>query len=199
MLDFLILAYEELAFAMIHNPLAQAIGFLSLALSLISFQMRTRGKILFFQMLASLSCAVSLIMLGGIAGGLLDVIAFSRTVVFSLADRFTWARNILWLPFYFALIITAGILTWEKGSIVTLFAILGTLLSTLALYMKSEKKLRIISLFVGPCWIAYNLIYASCLGILNEIIAMTSIVIALIRNRDKSTLLKTERINTTKD
>ena len=185
MVDFFVLAYKELVYAIIHNPLAQAIGFLSLAFSLISFQMRTRGKILFFQMLASLSCAISLIMLGGVAGGVLDIVAFSRTVVFSLSDRFAWAKSKLWLPFYFVMIITIGILTWEKGGIVTLFAILGTLLSTLALYMKNERNLRIISLFVGPCWIAYNLIYASCFGMLNEIIAITSIIIALIRTRNQ--------------
>ncbi len=185
MVDFFVLAYKELVYAIIHNPLAQAIGFLSLAFSLISFQMRTRGKILFFQMLASLSCAISLIMLGGVAGGVLDIVAFSRTVVFSLSDRFAWAKSKLWLSFYFVMIITIGILTWEKGGIVTLFAILGTLLSTLALYMKNERNLRIISLFVGPCWIAYNLIYASCFGILNEIIATTSIIIALIRTRNQ--------------
>lgn len=184
-LDFFITAYEEMINSFIHNPFAQAIGCLALILSLISFQMKTRSRILFFQMLASLSCATSLIMLGGIAGGLLDVVAFSRTLVFSLGDKYAWARNKLWLPFYFVLIIAVGVITWERGSIVTLFAILGTLLSTVALYMKREKYMRIISLFVGPCWIAYNLIYASCFGILNEIIAMTSIAVALWRMREK--------------
>ena len=184
-LDFFITAYEEMINSFIHNPLAQAIGCLALILSLISFQMKTRSRILFFQMLASLSCATSLIMLGGIAGGLLDVVAFSRTLIFSLGDKYAWARNKLWLPFYFVLIIAVGVITWERGSIVTLFAILGTLLSTVALYMKREKHMRIISLFVGPCWIAYNLIYASCFGILNEIIAMTSIAVALWRMREK--------------
>lgn len=184
-IDFFINAYNEMIDSFIHNPLAQAIGCAALILSLISFQMSTRGRILFFQMLASLSCAVSLVMLGGIAGGILDVVAFSRTLVFSLADRYKWARSKFWLPFYFILIIAVGIFTWESGSIVTLFAILGTLLSTLALYMKSERNMRLISLAVGPMWIIYNLIYSSAFGILNEIIAMTSIIIALVRTREK--------------
>lgn len=187
MVDFFVTAYEQMIDSFINNPIAQAIGCLALVLSLISFQMKTRGAVLIFQMLASFSCAVSLIMLGGIAGGILDVIAFSRTLVFSLSDKYKWAGSRACLFFYFALIIAVGILTWEAGSIATLFAILGTLLSTLALYMKNEQHLRIISLFVGPCWIAYNLIYSSCFGILNEIIAMTSIIIALIRMRGKST------------
>jgi len=187
MADFFVKAYHEMIDSFINNPIAQAIGFLALLLSLISFQMRRRGTVLIFQMLASISCAISLIMLGGIAGGILDLIAFSRTFVFSLSDKYKWAGSRACLFFYFILIIAVGILTWEAGSIATLFAILGTLLSTLALYMKNEQRLRIISLFVGPCWIAYNLIYSSCFGILNEIIAMTSICIALVRMRKKKT------------
>ena len=183
---FFVTAYEQMIDSFENNLVAQMIGLAALLLSLISFQMKTRYAILFFQMLASLSCAVSLIMLGGIAGGILDVVAFSRTLVFSLSNKYKWAGSRVCLFTYFAIIIAVGILTWEKGSIVTLFAILGTLLSTLALYMKSERNIRIISLFVGPCWIAYNLIYSSCFGILNEIIAMTSIIIALIRMRKKS-------------
>ena len=186
MISFFVTAYEQMLDSFINNPLAQAIGLIALLLSLLSFQMKKRKSILLFQMLASLSCAVSLIMLGGIAGGILDVVAFSRTLVFSLSDKYRWAGSRACLFFYFALIILVGILTWEEGSIATLFAILGTLLSTLALYMRSERMIRIISLFVGPCWIIYNLIYSSCFGILNEIIAISSIIIALWRMREKN-------------
>ena len=88
--------------------------------------------------------------------------------------------------FYFAVIIAVGILTGEQGSYVALFAILGTLFSTVSLWMRNEKLLRVIALFAGPCWIIYNLCYSSCFGILNEIVAMTSIIIALIRNSNAS-------------
>ena len=185
--DFFVTAYTEMCDSFVNNPVAQAIGFLSLVLSLVSFQMKTRSQILIFQCMASLSCAVSLIMLGGIAGGILDVVAFSRTLVFSLADRYKWAKCKLWLPFYIVIIIAVGIITWDPTGIGTLFAIAGTLLSTVALYQKSERLMRIISLFVGPCWIIYSLIYSSAFGALNEIIAMTSLIIALVRLRKVDT------------
>ena len=185
--DFFVTAYTEMCDSFVNNPVAQAIGFLSLVLSLVSFQMKTRTQILIFQCMASLSCAVSLIMLGGIAGGILDVVAFSRTLVFSLADRYKWAKCKLWLPFYIILIVAVGIITWDPTGIGTLFAIAGTLLSTVALYQKSERLMRIISLFVGPCWIIYSLIYSSAFGALNEIIAMTSLIIALVRLRKVDT------------
>lgn len=185
MVDFFVTAWYQMIDSFVVNPVAQAIGLLSLILSLISFQQRKRAGIMLFQMGASLSCAVSLIMLGGIAGGILDLIAFSRTVVFSFRDKYKWASSPLWLIFYFAVIIAVGILTGERGSFIVVFAILGTLFSTVSLWMRQEKLMRIIALFAGPCWIAYNLYYSSCFGILNEIIAMTSIIIALIRLRER--------------
>lgn len=180
--QFFVTAGNQLYDAFVGNPIAQAIGLLSLVLSLASFQQKRRSRLMLLQMLASLSCAVSLIMLGGITGGILDLIAFSRTVVFSQRGKHRWADSPLWLVGYIVLIVAVGIITWEQGSIVSLFAILGTVLSTLALYMKEPRLIRLISLLVGPCWIAYNFVYGSAFGILNELIAMTSIIVALVRH-----------------
>ena len=38
-----------------------------------------------------------------------------------------------------------------------------------------------ISLFVGPCWLVYNLIHGAYTGAVNEALAMTSIIIGMIR------------------
>ena len=48
--------------------------------------------------------------------------------------------------------------------------------------MKKEKNIRLISLTVGPCWLVYNLVKGAWSGALNEVLAMTSIVIGLLRN-----------------
>ncbi|MBE7049395.1 MAG: YgjV family protein [Ruminococcaceae bacterium] len=36
--------------------------------------------------------------------------------------------------------------------------------------------------FVSPCWIIYNIVYGAYAGILNELIAVVSIVIGIYRN-----------------
>ena len=170
----------------INNPLAQAIGALAIILSIASFQVKKRSGILIIQCFASLAFSASLIMLGGIVGGILDIISFTRTLVFSLSEKYKWARSKWWLVFYLILIVVVGIITWgDKSSIAPLFAIIGTLLSTVALYVKNENLMRKISLLVGPWWIIYNFIYSSFFGILNELFAITSIIIALIRMREK--------------
>ena len=78
-----------------------------------------------------------------------------------------------------AMIIT-GILTWQNYW--SILPIVGSLLSTLALWMKKAKYIRIISLFVGPCWLIYNAFSGSVGGVITEVIAFCSAVIGVIRH-----------------
>ena len=159
--------------------LTQGIGLFALVLSLLSFQMKKRSALLAMQMTASLLFSLQLFLLEAWTGAVLDLISFVRTLIFSNNTNKKWAQNPLWLIFFAAVMITTGILTWKDY--ISLFAILGSLLSTLALWMKNPKHIRIVCLFVGPCWIVYNTIMGAYTGAINEVIAMTSIIIGLVR------------------
>ena len=76
-------------------------------------------------------------------------------------------------------LIVAGIVTWKN--IYSIFPIIGSLLSTLALWMKTSKKIRLFSLFSGPCWLIYNIVNGAYSAAVNELIAMTSIIIGMVR------------------
>lgn len=167
---------------------AQVIGFIALICSLLSFQQKTRKRIMVFQMTASLLFSAQLFMLGAVTGGCLDLISFIRSLIFSKNDK-EWASSPVWLGVFVGVMIITGIMTWESAW--SLLPIAGSILSTVALWMKSENRIRVISLFVGPCWMVYNIINGAYTGALNEIFAMTSIVIALIRYNGKKTKSET--------
>ncbi len=158
--------------------IAQIIGILGLVCSLLSFQMKKRKWIMAFQMTASLLFSTQLFLLGAITGGCLDMISFFRTIVFSQNGK-KWASSPRWLYAFIAVMILAGIFTWKDAW--DILPIVGSVLSTIALWMKSEKKIRLISLGVGPCWLTYNLVKGAWSGAVNEVLAMTSIVIGLVR------------------
>lgn len=164
------------------NIIAQAIGLIALVFSLASFQFKSRRGIMAAQMTASLLFAVQLFMVGAITGGCLDLISFVRTLIFSNNTK-KWASSKLWLYFFAIVMIITGILTWQDYT--SILAILGSLLSTVALWMKEPKNVRRISLFVGPCWLIYNLIHGAYTGALNELIAMASIIIGIVRHDRK--------------
>ena len=164
------------------NTNAQIIGVFGLICSLLSFQMKNRKWIMAFQMTASLSFSAQLFMLGAITGGCVDMISFIRTMIFSQNSK-KWASSPVWLYVFLGIMIIAGALTWQNAW--DILPIIGSMLSTLALWMKREKHIRLISLSVGPCWLVYNLVKGAWSGALNEVLAMTSIVIGMIRNDTK--------------
>ena len=153
-----------------------------MVLSLLSFQLKKRKHIMLFQMTASLMFSAQLFMVGAITGGCLDMISFIRTLIFANNNK-KWASSKCWLFGFIAVMIATGLLTWKDGW--SVLPIIGSILSTVALWMKQEKHIRLISLTVGPCWMVYNVVTGAYTGALNELLAMTSIVIGLIRHDRK--------------
>ncbi len=79
--------------------------------------------------------------------------------------------------------IAVGVVTWQNAW--SILPMIGSILSTIALWMKKSSQFRLISLFVGPCWLVYNLVIGAYTGALNEVLAMGSIVIGMIRHDRK--------------
>jgi hypothetical protein len=158
---------------------AQIVGLVGIVCSLLSFQQKERKHVMLFQMTASALFCIQLFMVGAITGGCVDSISFVRTAVFSQNDK-KWASSPIWLGVFIVAMIVTGILTWQDGW--SILPIIGSILSTIALWMKKSSHIRVISLFVGPCWLVYNLIHGAYTGALNEVLAMTSIVIGMVRH-----------------
>lgn len=161
------------------NITAQIVGIAGIVLSLLSFQFSKRKHIMLSQMLASLLFSLQLFMVGAITGGCLDLISFVRTLIFSNNTK-QWAKSRLWLFGFILLMIVTGIFTWKDGW--SILPIIGSVLSTVALWMTKEKHIRLISLAVGPCWFVYNIVKGAYTGALNEVFAMISIVIGMLRH-----------------
>lgn len=172
------------------NIAAQIVGIFGIAFSLLSFQLKKRRYIMLFQMTASLMFSAQLFMVGAITGGCLDMISFVRTLIFANNSK-KWASSPLWLVGFIAVMIATGIMTWEN--IWSILPIMGSVLSTVALWMKRERNIRLVSLLVGPCWMIYNVITGAYTGALSEVIAMTSIVIGLLRHDRKKKENTTEK------
>lgn len=159
--------------------IAQIIGGIGIVFSILSFQQKERKYYLLCQIVTLMMFIIQLLMLGGYTGAVVNTISLIRAIVFACSEK-KWASSPA-LPFIFALALTvAGILTWQN--IWSILPIIAALLSTAAQWMKKTKHSRIISLFVSPCWLTYDLIHGSFSGILNEILALTSIIIGIIRH-----------------
>ncbi len=165
------------------NFAAQIVGVFGIVLSLCSFQFKKRKHIMLAQLSASLLFSLQLFMVGAVTGGCLDLISSVRTLVF-MNNQKKWAASPLWLFGFIAVMIATGVATWQSGW--SLLPIIGSGLSTVALWMKKEKHIRLVSLAVGPCWMVYNVVNGAYTGAFNELLAMTSIVVGLLRHDRKT-------------
>ena len=161
---------------------AQLIGIVGIILSVLSFQFKQRKHIMLAQALASLMFVLQFILLNAMIAAFLDFISFIRTLVFANNTK-SWAKSKTWLYGFILIMILSSIFTWND--LWSTLPLMGSILSTIALWMQEEKHIRLISLTVAPCWFIYNLHIGAYTGALNEIIAVTSIAIGLIRNDKK--------------
>ena len=82
-----------------------------------------------------------------------------------------------------AVILTIGILLYETPF--SLLPIVGLLFESAAGWMKTEKMIRIVSLFAIPFWLVYNIISGAYGSAVGSVLALISVVYALIRYSSK--------------
>lgn len=65
--------------------------------------------------------------------------------------------------------------------ILSLFSITAKSITTIAYGLSDLKKLRFLNFFSSLLWLFYNFTYFSISGFINEILVMSSIIIAVVR------------------
>lgn len=76
-------------------------------------------------------------------------------------------------------ILAVGFSLYESP--VSLLAIAGVMFESAAGWMRTEKRIRIVSLFATPCWFTYNIVCGAYGSAVGSVLAFVSIVTALIR------------------
>lgn len=160
------------------ETISQVIGFIGTIVSFIIFQQNKRSRIIGLQILSTSLFTVHYILLGAFTGAALNLIAVTRSIVFYNNDK-KWAKSPAWLWFYIVVSVVASVLTWENWY--SFLPAIALVLTTIANWMKSETKIRLISFPNSPCWLIYNAITGSVAGVVTECIVMTSLIIGIIR------------------
>ena len=120
------------------------------------------------------------ILLGAFEGALLDIVAFLVSLACSKSDsKFVkkhFAATVIAANIF---IVSVGMLTYKN--IFSLLPILGVIFETLALWLKKERNIRIVSLLGAPFWLVYNMLSAAYGSALGNVITLVSITVAIIR------------------
>lgn len=157
---------------------AQAFGIVALVVMALSYQQRTRSRLLMFQIVSNLFFSGSYYLLGAYTGFVMSLINIARSFVFS--QRHTrWGKSRIWLYLFLLISLIAGVMTW--GGFGSIFSIAGTLLITVALYSESPKRMRLLLLPCPALYFVYNVLNRSIGGIGSDIFCLVSAAVAIWR------------------
>lgn len=190
---------------MFFDILIQVIGFVGIALNILSVQFNKHWKIMLLKTLGSLTFVIQYILLGAWVGMVMDLIGSIRNIVFTLNVKNN-KPNKWWVVFFSIITLVAGVLTiiftWDKSIgyasrwsndqnvvltiaiSISIISIIAKLLTTIAYGFKSPHLIRMINLPSNACWVVYNVVAFSIAGVINDLMCLISIIIAEIRFRN---------------
>ena len=162
----------------------QGIGFLALASSLISFQFKKHGQIMFFRTASELIFAVQYILLGAWTAAIMDGISVVRNSLYTQLVKKNRSTTPVIIIFCIFVVIT-GLVAFD--GIISLLPIISKLLTTVSYGMKNERWLRLITLPSCIFWIIYNVFVGSAAGVMADSMTLVSLLIAMYKFDIKKT------------
>lgn len=158
----------------------QAIGFLGVLFFFLSFQTKTNRSLFVLQTLGYLTFSVQFILLGALSGCLSLLVNITRNIMLTKYNDCKVIRWKGWVVVFSALSLVAALFTWNSWS--SLLPVAGTVASTIGYWTNNAKNIRLANLTVNsPCMLLYDVLVKSWGGVLNETIAIVSILISVIR------------------
>ena len=165
----------------------QIIGFLAVALFLLSYQQKKRSSIIMMNVVSRILYILQYLLLGAYAGAVLDVLGAVASVVASEKDEGFVKKHLKTVIVLMnVLIVGAGLaIAWFNRSWLDLFSLMGVLLHTGAFWISREKIIRRVSLAGSPFWFIYNLLSSAYGSAVGDLLTMGSILLAMYRHREK--------------
>ena len=173
--------------------IAQAIGIVAMFFNIFSYQQKSAKGVIAFQLFGGLFFSVNFLMIGAYSGGLLNLVAVIRALLFLKKEKFHTDRW-YWLIAFTLVYLVSYVMTFTVFSkeltvlsaIMEFLPVIGMVATTLAFRHSEAKVIRRFGFASSGCWLIYN-IYAFSVGaIICEAFSIISIIIGILR-LDKKT------------
>ena len=172
--------------------IAQAIGIVAMVFNILSYQGKKQKTVITLQLFGGLLFAVNFWMIGAKVGGILNVIAVLRALIFLLKDKLK-ADSVFWLIGFVLSYITVYILTFTTfGTELTPWTVIRELLPVIGMTalsvgfrLKDAANIRKCGLVSSPAWLIYNIAVGSWGAIICETLTLISIFVGMFRHDNK--------------
>lgn len=167
----------------------QAIGIIAMCFNIFSFQLKTSTKVIVCQLIGASFFAVHFFLLGATVGGLLNLVAIFRAIIFSNPEKFR-AKHIGWLVLFVALFVLSYVLSFTVfgkpftlgNALLEILPVVGLTASTVSFRLDSGAAIRRYGLICSPCWLIYNVVNQSIGASICEAVSIISIFIGMFRH-----------------
>ena len=173
--------------------LAQAIGILAMLFNILSYQSKQQRWIIAMQLCGSSLFAVNFLLLGATVGGLLNILAAVRAIIFLFkdklkADRLPWFFGfvLLYIAIYILNFTLFGKEPTPHNLIIEILPVIGMTALSIGYRLKNASDVRRCGLVSSPAWLIYNLVTGSWGAIACEVLTLGSILIGMIRHDSKA-------------
>lgn len=163
----------------------QIVGLLAVALFLLSYQLKRRGQIILCNVASRCLYILQYLLLGAIAGAVLDILGAVASVVAGRKDAPFFKKHIraVFVATNGVIVAVGLALCIVSRNPVNLLPVVGILFHTGAFWITDERMIRRVSLAGSPFWFAYNFIsraYGSAIG---DLLTVGSILLAMLKFR----------------
>ncbi len=158
--------------------LGQILGFVAIILGFLTFQMKSRDKLVLIQIAATFAFVLHYLLIGAYSGMALNAVAMVRNIVFYYIGKNKPVPQVCSILFA-VLLGVMGIVSWHAWY--SVFSVAGLLINSYCMSFSDPQKIRKSILVASPLVLIYNCFVFSIGGIIYESIAVISSVIGIVR------------------
>ena len=161
--------------------IVQSLGIIGLIFYGVSFQMKTKEKLLLVQVMSNIFVTVQFLLLMALTGAVQTLIGVIRGIVFYFFKKKDLKPNIAVLIIFEIAIILGTVFTWEN--ILSILPLIGMTVNLYGQWQDNMKTVRICAIISGVLWSIYAFNTGVYTAVLNEILKISSSLIGLWRYR----------------
>lgn len=156
------------------------LGFGAMISLFLIYQQKSRKKILICKLSADIFWIFHYFSLGATAGMIPNFVGVFRELVFVNRNTKKWADTPLWALFFIIVNFVLGICSYEQWY--DIVPIIASACVTVSLWIDNPRLMKLISIPVSLAFLFYDIFVLSYVGMINESIAIVSIIIYFINN-----------------
>ena len=163
--------------------IGQIMGWMAALFTFLSYQCKSHKKLIIVQCLSSFSICISYLFLGAWSGMILNVVCLIRNFIIYRKDLKIFSYS-FWPYALAALMGVTGALSWQGP--MSLLILVALVVNTLFLYFPNVQNLRKSIVVTSTMVLIYNAYFAVWGGVVNEMIAIISALIGIIRFKNSA-------------